>query len=721
MYTAETDYLDLKSTEERFGTFQGVMRPILLTVLGAMLYLREGWLVGNSGLLGALAIIFAAYCITGTTALSISSIATNVRVRPGGAFAIIAQALGVEAGGAIGIPLFFAQTASASMYLFAFTEAWAYLFPSHPVQLVLLVALLGLAILSWTSTSLAFKAQALMLLIVILAIGSAFLGLFDGSVRSPQWLGEAKEASFGQAFGIFFPAATGMMVGVGMSGVLKNPRESIPRGTLSAWGITLVVYVAAAFWYSLIADPETLMRDKTVMIREALWGPLVIFGLLCSTLMATLSSLVAAPRLLHAMALQRAVPFGGWLEQSSASGLPRNALLVTLVLAGLLLLTGSLDAIAPVVTSFFIVTYLAVNLVVVLEQRLGMISFRPTFEIPPVVPLFGLVVCMIGLMICSRGFGLIELLVVLGIYVGLQRQKLHTPWETARSGIAVTVAGWAAKRASTMERTERAWKPDLLVPVENLEEAEDLHPLLRAVSRHNGSVKLVGLRDDPQLHESLVEVQRGFAEEGIYATSTVLDGGDFTRGTLVAMDAMRGSFFTPNMVVLDGSRREQAEIQTILDHCRSLKLGLALYLPPPNEAKLKADKVAVWLSERSPHWRLKFQHNSNVDLPVLMAYLLTKTSGGSLRLGTVLPDSIPTEPAMDFLGRVIDRGRLPAACSREIFRGDFKEVLRTGDQADLNVLGLAHRVELPWLCDIRDASGGACLFLVDSGRESLLA
>jgi amino acid transporter len=708
-------------TEERFDTFQGVLRPILLTVLGAMLYLREGWLVGNCGLAGALLIICAAYCITGTTALSISSIATNVRVRPGGAFAIIAQALGVEAGGAIGIPLFFAQTASASMYLFAFTEAWAYLFPTHPILWVLLVAMIGLSVLSWTSTSLAFKAQALMLLIVVLALGSAFLGILQGPIRGPVWIGEATEASFGEAFAIFFPAATGMMVGVGMSGVLDKPRRSIPRGTLSAWGITLVVYITAAFWYALVADPQTLIEDKTVMIRHALWEPLVIFGLICSTLMATLSSLVAAPRLLHAMALQRAVPFGSWLEKSSASGLPRNALLVTLALAALLLLTGSLDAIAPVVTSFFIVTYLAVNLVVVLEQRLGMISFRPTFEIPPLIPLLGLAACTIGLMVCSPGFGLVELLVVLGIYLGLQRQKLHTPWETARSGIAVTIAGWAAKRASRMERTERAWKPDLLVPVVDLDEAEALVPLLKTVTHHNGSVKLIGVKADQALNNGLLHLKSSLAASGLYATSTVLDGSDYAQGTMLAMDAMRGAFFTPNMVVVDGSRHAQSEIQAILDHCRISNLGMALYLHPPDEGQFKAEKVSVWLSERSPHWPLEFQHNSNVDLPVLMAYLLVKTSAGDLRLATVLPDDIEVAPAMDFLGRVIERGRLPARCTQEIFRGDFKEVLRSSNQADINVLGLAQEIDLESLLDIRDASGGACLFLHDSGQESLLA
>ena len=106
------------SSNEQFDTFVGVIRPTLLTTLGALLFLREGWLVGNSGLLGAIVVILCAYVITGTTSLSVASLATNVRVQAGGAFALISRALGLEAGGAIGIPLYAAQCASAALYLF---------------------------------------------------------------------------------------------------------------------------------------------------------------------------------------------------------------------------------------------------------------------------------------------------------------------------------------------------------------------------------------------------------------------------------------------------------------------------------------------------------------------------------------------------------------------------------------------------------------------------
>ena len=71
--TRETDH-----SEKKFGTLPGVFVPTLLTILGAIMYLRLGWVVGNAGLLGALAIILLAHVITVTTGLSVSSMATNI-------------------------------------------------------------------------------------------------------------------------------------------------------------------------------------------------------------------------------------------------------------------------------------------------------------------------------------------------------------------------------------------------------------------------------------------------------------------------------------------------------------------------------------------------------------------------------------------------------------------------------------------------------------------
>ena len=145
--------------EQKFGTFDGVFLPTLLTILGAVMYLRTGWVVGNAGLLGGLLIILLANLITICTALSVSSITTNIRVRAGGAFSIISQSLGLEVGGSVTVPFYLAQAISVAFYIFAFSEGWLRIFPTHPEWLVVFAGFVVCFTIASVSVNLAARVR----------------------------------------------------------------------------------------------------------------------------------------------------------------------------------------------------------------------------------------------------------------------------------------------------------------------------------------------------------------------------------------------------------------------------------------------------------------------------------------------------------------------------------------------------------------------------------
>ena len=706
-------------TKTGFGMFAGVFRPVVLTILGAMLYLREGWLVGNSGLLGALAIIGVAYSITGTTALSLSTIATNVRVARGGSFAIISRALGLEAGGSIGVPLYIAQSISSVMYLYAFSEGWAVLFPEHNGMLVAAGGFVLVAAVALTSASLAARAQALMLVVVAVAMISALAGLPGADTANPVMVGRFQEVGPLGTFAIFFPAATGIMVGAGMSGELANPRTALPRGTLLAWGTTLTAYVVFAFWYAFIADPATLMAQKTVMVERAAIGTLVLAGLLSSTLMAALSSLVAAPRLLHAMAEYDIVPGSDWLRKTTASDEPRNATIVTLCLASLGLLSGSLDAIAPVITSCFLLTYLAVNAVVFLEQQLAMISFRPAWPIPRWVPALGMVGCVVALGLSSPGGGLFEVLGVVGLYGWLAWRRLETPWETVHSGLAMTLAARLALWAATLEKSARSWKPDLLVPIVDTSELATVAPLVRNVIAMQGSVKYVAMVDEPIVKKALDNEVRGLRRRGRFSSWHPMPAENPAHGIRLTMNVMRGTFFASNLLLVT-DHLDQAALQDLRDHGVRTHIGMGLLLPGPAGTPEGGGRINVWLSDRSPDWQIGLKV-ANTDLPVLLGLILAAREGGRIALHTAVRDPQEADNALAFLNTLIDQGRLPASTRAAVSTQPFMTALQSAERADLHLLGLPQEIDLERLRAIRDAIGGPCLFLRDSGQESLLA
>ncbi|MBW2525987.1 MAG: hypothetical protein JRI23_17535, partial [Deltaproteobacteria bacterium] len=401
------------SKAAKFGTFTGVFTPTLLTILGVIMYVRLGWVVGNAGLLGAFMVMALAMLITVCTGLSLSSIATNRRLGAGGPYAIISKALGFEVGGSIGLPLYLSRPLGVAMYIFGFREGWLWVFPAHDpllVDLVVFVALFGLAYLS---ANLAFRVQFAIMAVIVASILAIFLSPITLAPKAEiSWWGDFRgfpERGFGgidfwAVFAVFFPATTGILAGANMSGDLKDPRRSIPRGTLWAIVLSSLIYFALAWWAARAGTPEELTENYNLLIDRSLFPPAVLAGLLGATFSSALASAVGGPRILMAMAHNELLPKSGWLGRQTSRGEPRNAVLVTAILSLGCLMMRDLNAIAPLVTMFFLLTYLMLNVVLLIEGSLKLVSFRPTLVVPRVVPLIGAVGCIFCMFIVSPIF-----------------------------------------------------------------------------------------------------------------------------------------------------------------------------------------------------------------------------------------------------------------------------------------------------------------------------
>ena len=166
----KVSFISLPNDQKKFGVFGGVFTPNVLTILGIIMYLRLGWVVGNAGILGAIAIILIAKSISFCTALSMSSITTNIKIGAGGAYSIISRSLGLEAGGSIGIPFYISLMLSAALYIMGFTEGWLRIFPDHSPMLVTYSAWAVLLLISYISAHFAIRVQYIILVIVGISI-----------------------------------------------------------------------------------------------------------------------------------------------------------------------------------------------------------------------------------------------------------------------------------------------------------------------------------------------------------------------------------------------------------------------------------------------------------------------------------------------------------------------------------------------------------------------
>ncbi len=738
-----------KQAGKLFGTIPGVFTPTLLTILGVIMYLREGWVVGNAGLLGAWLIILLSFTITSCTALSLSSIVTNIRIGSGGAFSIISQSLGLEMGGGIGLPLYISQALAVAMYIFGFRAGWTYIFPEHPAIMVDFIVFGLIFGIGYISAGLAFKVQYVILAIIIGSLVSVGWAAAGGSMtESIQWWGDFpgspetgfQGVGFWAVFAVFFPASTGIMAGANMSGELKNPRRSIPVGTLSAIGLSLLVYLALAWWLAASATPDQLTNNYTVMVDLAAWGPAILGGLLGATFSSALSSMVGAPRILQALAEHNILPRSSWFAKKTTAGEPRNAMLATgaIVLAALLL--RNLNAIAPLITMFFLLTYAMINLVVLLEQSLKLVSFRPLLRIPRAVSLAGAVGCLAVMFIVNPLFSVVAILVVAAMHGYLMRKHLKAPFGDVRSGLLVAMAEWAAKKMEQFTGPrEKTWKANMLVPVENSNQAAEVYGLVRNLAYPKGFVRLLGLtgaRNYDELTRNLPDLAARLEDDSVFATWTVVRAADFSENVAAGLQALGGAFFRSNMLFLrlTANRERDEEMARLVQDARTYDLGALIYVAPepaegddaPVEDALKTharDERAVHLVLDRPGdgWRIGTDLDE-ADLAMLLAYKLKRNWPAQLTITARLEDAAERPEALEYLRAVVELARIPNAFLRAV---ESEEALDPGlergaSRPEITIFSMTAPVDIGSLRARCDRVRTAALFALDSRRENAL-
>jgi len=722
---------------KKFGTFGGVFTPTLLTILGVIMYLRMGWVVGNAGLLGTWLIIIISFLITLCTALSMSAITTNIRIGAGGAYAIISQALGLEVGGSLGIPRYISQGLAVTMYIFGFREGWLGIFPYHDPFLIDIAVFLFLFSIAYISANMAIKTQFIIMVVIVLSLVSIVIAAYNGSMQistseALSWgtfKGSVENnfegSNFWVVFAVFFPAATGIMAGANMSGELKDPKTSIPVGTLWAIGVSFVIYMSLAYWLAKTATEDELLNNYNIIVEKAYIGPLIIAGVLGATFSSALASIVGSSRILFAMGEHRVLPYSKFLAGQSSNGQPRNAMIVTGVLIFATMLLRNINAVAPLVTLFFLVTYSMINIVVIIEQRLGLISYRPLFKVNKWIPWFGLISSVLAMFIINPTISWVTIFIVFVVYWYLSRQNLETPFEDVRSGLFVSFAEWAAKHTWGMKSMQqRAWKPNLMVPVRDVVGAKGNFQFLRNIARPKGSIKLLGIEpftENSILVKELDSLSESFRNKDVFSSWTVINTDEFAKGVNYGNQALKGAFFRPNIIFLNLQDHDdfETEIRPVIRESIRLEIGVLLFSAHPTARLGQRNTINVWVRDRKDNWSLGWDIG-NLDLSTLIAYKLKKNWNAKIRLITVIDDEKESENAAKFLKSLITLARLPQTLT-EVHVGDFRNIIKNAPSADINIFGMEENLSYEFIKEMTISTNSSCLFVKDSGHESILA
>jgi amino acid transporter len=701
------------NTREGLGTLEGVYIPTVLTVLGVIMFLRLGWIVGNAGILGTLIIIVLAHIITVATTLSMSSMLTNIEIGDGGAYAIVSRSLGLEIGGAIGIPLYLSQALSVAFYITGFTELWSSFF-DHPVWLVGLIVWAVLTTLSIISAKLAFKIQYFILIAVILSILSFIFGPSMNS-GSPVLIGKFQQNGFWESFAIFFPAVTGILAGASMSGELKNPRKSIINGTLAAVGTGFIIYIIVAIIFSMHATEDLLLSNSSIILQLGRFKILIIAGIMGAVLSSALSTLVSAPRTLAALAQNRTVPFSKFFATKSSNNEPRNAIIFSSLISLTVLLVSNLNSLAELLTLFFLTTYCMINLVVLVEKATGVMSFRPRFNISTFIPIVGLIGCLVAMILINRFFTVVTIFVVIGIYYILKRKNLVSPWGDVRGGVFTSMAEWAAQKSMYLPYHPRLWKPSIIVPIEKKEDYKKVPRFIRDLINPAGRVYYLTIKEEKNNEQSnredMESILEPYKKENLFAQQITIYGGNFNRDLRIVLQSLLSAFLPPNTIFFtiseDTERRKKFnELLYSLDDIRE-KLGLLCLYTHSKYGFGQEKNINLWLRDKS----------TNNNLAVLSAIQIMKNWNGSLTLCRVIDNSSDIKDVEKDLRKFIEDARLPIDTKIQVKVGAFSEFIKK-EYTDLNILGMPEYFEQ--IEQIIENIPASVLFVADSGLENAL-
>ena len=299
---------------------------------------------------------------------------------------LISRTLGVEFGGALGLILYAAQAVSVAFYCVGFGEGVESLIGGLDlvVRVSAALAAVGLFALTYAGANLATRFQ----FVIMFILGGALISFFAGAqvgfslpVLEQGWEAAEDGPPLWTIFAILFPAVTGFTQGVSMSGDLKNPAKSLPAGTFLAVGLSTVVYVVAMFALADTLSSTELSSDYDSLKRVALVPWLVDLGVLSATLSSALASFLGAPRVLQALASDRLFkPLTYFAAGDGPTQNPRRGVVVTGIIALATIAVGDLNAIAALVSMFFLVSYGLLNYATFVEAAGASPSFRPRFR-----------------------------------------------------------------------------------------------------------------------------------------------------------------------------------------------------------------------------------------------------------------------------------------------------------------------------------------------------
>ena len=614
------------------------------TILGAILFLRFGAAVGTLGFWGAILLVILGHLITIPTALAISEIATNKRVEGGGEYFIISRSFGLKIGSTIGIALYFSQAISVAFYIIAFTESFEPLFNwvhtslgfTLPRQVISVPAL---GVLAYMMLKQGSGSSLKMLYIVVAILAVSLLLFFAGSPIDPGddptlIPGHNFEffngAGFFVMFAICFPAFTGMTAGVGLSGDLRNPSKSIPLGTIGGTITGLIVYLLVIWKLSVSASQADLLNKQLIMSDIAIYGFIVIpIGLAAATFSSAIGSILVAPRTLQALASDRTFPLRRinlfLAKGKGKSREPLNASIITVLIAFIFVMMGDINAVAQIISMFFLITYGTLCLISFLNHFGSPPSYRPRFKSKWYFSLAGFLLSVWVMFKINPFYTFLSYVIIVVLYLVIENTN------KSQKGVVSIFKGalfqlnrrlqiLMQRNQLNMENEE--WRPAAICISSNSFKREKVLDLMRWISHQHGFGTYFhfiegyyGKQTYAESRETLKELIDGLINRKNTLYIDTMISPSYTSAIAQVIQTPSISGMENNMVVFEYNKNHPEELKRILENTALVHAGnfdICIFCNCTTPIRY-LNGIHVWI---------RTTDEKNINLMILLGYII---------------------------------------------------------------------------------------------------
>ncbi len=719
---------------KRFGTGP-VFFTAISTILGAILFLRFGFAVGTLGFWGVLLIILLGHSLTIPTAMAISELATNKRVEGGGEYFIISRSFGLNIGATIGIALFMSQAISVAFYIIAFTESFEFLFnyladKLHiilPRQVISIpsMLILGYLILK-KGANLGVKSLYIIVGILFLSLILFFLGKTSFGEANSYKLPVGVPHNFKDFFVVFaivFPAFTGMTAGVGLSGELKRPSRSIPIGTTAATLSGMIIYVFIIYKLAASASTEDLLANQLIMAKIAIGGNIIIpLGLAASTLSSAIGSVMVAPRTLQALARDAAFPYSrvnAWLAASRKNdGEPVNASLVTVIIALAFVSLGSVNAVAEIISMFFMVTYGSLCLISFLNHFGSSPSYRPSFKSKWYLSFMGFIIALWVMFKINSAYALGAIIIMTLIYSYInyyhrERHGLESLFANALFQMNRNLMVYLQKSGS--KKKEKEWRPSAICISKDSFVRTRAFQLLNWISYRYGFStylhRIDGYYSSSTREQAEEELSRliemyDTANNHVYVDTIISPS--YTSAIVQAIQVPGVSGMENNMVIFEYDKDEPLNLREIIENIGLIKAGKF-------DVCLLASSRKDFIFKNGIHIWIDGDDSENSSLLILLSFIISghpDWKRSNIKIFEICKPEM-YEETRKALSELVQTGRLP------ITEQNIEIIIKDSDTSDKKIINEKSSVAALTMIGVRNEGLKHSWDAILSGYEDL--